>query len=221
MNISSIKIWFDWGTNYTDKTPTYNASVPYALGSYVQHVFTVSFDLPDNTVASNLVTHSYVIYVEDVNATGSMIHYSTSGGEHFAVFSSAQADAWTIWKELNQYDSLPTPVFLTSQAKQQYMQAKIATNLGDAAYGDGDFSGAADNYQNATSLIKSAYQSESDKTLQFENALLGVTQGAVNMLNMVGIGYTLFGIGFFFMGIGVLVYLVRKSGTKGQAPPPQ
>jgi hypothetical protein len=219
MNVSSIKIWFDWGTNYTDNNPTYNASSPQAIGENLLHVFTVSFDLPDNTIASNLVTHDYVIYVEDVNASGSVIHYYSWFGSNFAVFSSAQADAWNLLKQMDQYDFHPT--FLTSQAKQQLLQAQIALNLGDTAYGDGDFNGAVSYYTNASGLIQSAYSSEYDKSLQFENALLGMAQGAVNMLNMMGIGYTLFGIGFFFMGIGVLVYLVRKSGSQRQqqAPP--
>jgi hypothetical protein len=217
MNISAIKIWFDWGTNYTDTSPTYNTSSPYAIGPGLLHVFTVSFNLPDNTIASNLVTHNYYIYVEDVNATGSVIHYYSRSGSNFAVFSSAQTDAWNLLKQTDQYDFHPT--FTTSQAKQQLLQAQIAQSLGNTAYQDGDFNGAVSYYTNASSLVKSAYSSEYDKSLQFENALLGIAQGAVNMLNMMGIGYTLFGIGFFFMGIGVLVYLVRKSGHKQQAPP--
>jgi hypothetical protein len=220
MNVSAIKIWFDWGVNYTDNNPTYNASSPVAIESGLLRVFAVSFDLPDNTVASNLVTHNYRIYVEDVNSTGGLIHHYTYYGSDFAVFSSAQANAWNLMKQIDQYNFYTT--FLTSQAKQQLLQAQIALNLGDAAYDDGDFGGAVSYYTNASSLIQNAYSSEYDKSLQFENALLGVTQGAVNMLNMMGIGYTLFGIGFFFMGIGVLVYLVRKSGQRQQqAPPPQ
>jgi hypothetical protein len=217
MNVSSIKIWFDWGTNYTDKNPTYNASSPYAIAPDLQHVFTISFDLPDNSIASNLVTHNYVIYVEDVNATGSVIHYYSQFGSNFAVFSSDQADCKNLLKQMNEYNF--NLVFMTSQAKQTLLQANIASDLGDSAYQNGDFGGAVGYYTNASSLIQKAYSNEYDKTLQFENALLGLAQSGVNMLNMIGIGYTLFGIGFFFMGIGVLVYLVRKSGAPKQPPP--
>jgi hypothetical protein len=35
---------------------------------------------------------------------------------------------------------------------------------------------------------------------------------------MMGVGYALFGIGFLFMGIGVVVYLVRKSGQPKAQP---
>ncbi len=221
MNISAIKIWFDWGVNYTDSNPTYNSTSPAVIGPGLLRVFTVSFTLPDNTVASNLVTHDYIIYVEDVNSTGGVIpHFSFEGftrsGSDFVVLSSAQADAWTMLKQIDEYDF--HPAFMTSQAKQQLLQAQIAESLGNMAYENGDFSGAASYYTNASSFIQNAYSDEFDKSLQFENALLGVANGAVNMLNMMGIGYTLFGIGFFFMGIGVLVYLVRKSGQK-QAPP--
>ncbi len=222
MNISAIKIWFDWGVNYTDNNPTFNSTSPAVIGPGLLRVFTVSFTLPDNSVASNLVTHDYTIYVEDVNTTGGVIpHFAFEGftrsGSDFAVLSSAQADAWNMLKQIDQYMNY-LPTFMTSQAKQQLLQARIAENLGNTAYDSGDFSGAASYYANASTYIQNAYSDEYDKTLQFENAFLGVANGAVNMLNMMGIGYTLFGIGFFFMGIGVLVYLVRKSGQK-QAPP--
>lgn len=218
-NISAIKVLFDWGINYTDPNANYNSTVPQMVGNQSSHVFTVTIGLPDNTVASNLMLHSWTIYVEYVNAAGVVINTETLTGVRFAVFSSAQAEAQNLLAQIDQYSF--NPPFLTSQAKQTLLQANLALHLGDTAYGKGDFTGAVSYYTNASSLIQSAYSSEYDKSLQFENALLGMAQGAVNMLNMMGIGYTLFGIGFFFMGIGVLVYLVRKSGgqRQQQAPP--
>ncbi len=217
MNVSNVTVEFDWGMNYSDPNAIYSRSSPWRISPDSSRVLLVTIPVESNTsIASNFVLHTYTIFVEYVNASGGVDSYDTTSGSGFAVLSSTQAQDITLQNQLGEYSLYPT--FLTSQAKEQLLQAQIAKNLGDAAYKNGDFSGASSYYTNASTLIQSAYSDEYDKTLQFENAFLGVANGAVNMLNMMGIGYTLFGIGFFFMGIGVLVYLVRKSGQK-QNPP--
>jgi len=223
MNISAIKVWFDWGVNYTDSSlvSMFNESNPFVIKSGEAHVFTVNFDLPDTTVASNLVTHSFRIYVEDVNATSGSVRQLNSnpsvGGSGFAVFSDTQVQAITLERDISIYTAGMT-TFMTSKGRQLYQQAQFMKGQGDNAYTKGDFSGAVTYYENATSLFEAAWGNETGKISAFEDAFLNMINAGQNVLNMMGVGYALFGVGFLFMGIGVLVYLVRKSGQP-KAPP--
>jgi hypothetical protein len=61
--------------------------------------------------------------------------------------------------------------------------------------------------------IENAWSNETGTISGFETALKDLIASGHNVLSMVGWGYALFGIGFILVGIGVLVYLVRKFGT--------
>jgi hypothetical protein len=214
MNVSAVRIVFDWGrTNYTSDSSIFNATSPVEIPAGESRVLSVSFTLPDITVASNLVTHGYTIYVDDVNATHGLVDPASnwpSSGDHFVVYSSAQADAMTLTKGFDKYNW--NTVFFTSQARQMLMDANGFRDQGDDAYESGDFTGATNYYKNATTAIENAYGNETKVVTAFENALLTLANNGGNMLNMIGIGYALFGIGFLFIGIGAMVWLVRKSG---------
>jgi hypothetical protein len=107
---------------------------------------------------------------------------------------------------------------MTTKGRQLLQQAQFTKTQGDDAYGKGDFTGAVTFYENATSLYDAAWGNETGKTIAFEDAFLNLVNSGQNVLNMMGVGYALFGIGFLFMGIGVVVYLVRKSGQPKAQP---
>ena len=217
MNVSAVIVSFDWGKNYT--SAEVNSTNVFAIKPGEAHVFTVVFTVPDTTVASNLVMHNYKIYVDDVNATTGakklLYNNSPRSLSNFVVFSSTQADAKGTERELGNYDwSSTIPYyFLTGEAKELYILAKGAKTQGYNAYVKGDFVTAASRYQDALDKIEMAWANETAVYSGFETSLKALVDSGQGMLNMVGYGYTLFGIGFIFMGIGVLVYLVRKSGT--------
>lgn len=217
MNISTVGVKFDWGESYN--STEVNMTNVFPIKPSESHVFTVTFTVPDTTKASNLVTHTYEIYAEDVNATTGpkKLLYSNwpLSRSIFVVFSSTQASAKDLQRDLTKYPwgyTIPY-FFYTSKAKELYILANGAKTQGDNAYERGDFSGAVSHYQNALTNIENAWSNETGTISGFETALKDLIDSGQNVLNMVGWGYALFGIGFIFMGIGVLVYLVRKSGT--------
>lgn len=214
MNISTVGVRFDWGESYN--STEVNMTNVFPIKSGESHVFMVTFTVPSTTKASNLVTHNYEIYVEDVNATTGpkklLNNNSPWSGSNFVVFSGTQANAKELEQELDKYYWWGAP-FLTAEAKELYMLADGAKTQGTDAYKRGDFSGAVSHYQDALDNIESAWSNETDTISGFETALKDLIDSGQSVLNMVGWGYALFGIGFLLMGIGVLVYLVRKSGT--------
>ncbi len=213
MNVSAIKVWFDWGENFT--SAEVSETDIHQIDPGAAHVFKLTFTVPGITIANNLVTHSYRIYVEDVNAsTGPLRQLNSNSprsGSNFAVLSDAQAEFVSLERELQKYQ--PAAFLLTAKGRELVQQAYGSRTEGSNAYMRGDFSGAAIEYQNALTLLKHAISNETTTISGFENAFMSLVNGAQNALNMMGYGYTLFGIGFLLMGIGALVYLARKSGT--------
>lgn len=217
MNISTVGVRFDWGESYNSTEVSMTS--PFPIESGESHVFTVTFTVPATTKATNLATHTYEVYAEDVNTTMGpkklLNNNSPWYGSNFVVFSSTQTNAKDLQRELTKYAwGYTIPSFLyTSEAKELYILANGAKTQADNAYKRGDFSGAVSYYQSALNNIENAWSNETGTISGFETALKDLIDSGHNVLSMVGWGYALFGIGFILMGIGVLVYLVRKSGT--------
>jgi len=217
MNISAVKVWFDWGINYTSTEA--DITNVYAMPTGTSHLFTVTFTVPDTTIASNLVKHSYRIYVEDVNATtGSKKKLNSNSplsSSDFAVLSNTQATAIETNRELDKYSGYY--LFMTAKARELSLMASGARTLGNNAYQRGDFSGAAANYEQALEFYQYAWSNETDSVSGFEQALKDLMTSGQGALNMVGLGYITFGIGWVFIGIGVIIYAIRKP--KASAAP--
>ena len=216
----TVTVQMDWETgNWTSKT-----EVPEGLS----HVFKVGISIPSTATASNLVTHSYWITIE-YNRTGTV----TSEGPHsppsyglkpFAVYSTDQADARLLREKVETWlNAYTAPTFyMPSEARKLWIEARVEKSMGDDAYDNyGNFADAKTQYNNASDLIERALTSEVDKTQSFEDALLNLIDSAGSYLSMQGWGFIVigigFGIGFLLMGIGVVVYLVRKSGAPAKA----
>ena len=94
LNVSAVKVGFDWGVNYSSSECSIDN--PFGIASSQAHIFTINFTVPSALFASNLVTHGYTIYVESVNSTTGPKRIVTSwtmNGNAFAVFSTDQAAA--------------------------------------------------------------------------------------------------------------------------------
>ena len=217
VNVSAVKVGFDWGINYSS-TECSEAS-PVQMQWHESRVFTIAFTVPGTNVASNLVTHIYTIYVEHVNSTTGpkrIVDTWTEDGSSFAVYSADQAETQKVYQELEAWrDAYTTPIYMPSEAKELWIKATVEENMADDAYEYGNFADAKTHYGNALNFTKEALTSEVDKTSSFEDALLDLIDSAGSYLSMQGWGFIVigigFGIGFLLMGIGVIVYLVRKS----------
>jgi hypothetical protein len=141
------------------------------------------------------------------------VNYWSQSGSGFAIFSADQADAKTAVEQLNAYPSMSLP-FFTAGARELLTESAIARSMGDTEYGAGNFDSAKTNYQNALNLLQNAYSNETKRWGSFEDALQGLISGTQSLVVNQGYAWLLFGVAFLLMGIGAIVYLVRKSGTK-------
>jgi len=227
-NVSAVKVGFDWGINYTSTECSEDS--PVQIQNLKSRVFTVTFTVPATTVASNMMTHTYTIYVEHVNSTtgpkgivGTWTWTLTSA-PWFVVYSANQADAQLLLKEWTTWNNAyTTPLFglMPTEARKLWIQSSAEKSMGDTAYTNGDFTEAKTHYSNALNFTKEALTSEVDKSSSFEDSLLSLIDSAGSYLSMQGMGFIVigigFGIGFLLMGIGVVIYLVRKSGAPAKA----
>jgi hypothetical protein len=211
MNVSAVKVWFDWGQNYS--STEVNITQKYAIDSGLSHVFSVVFTVPDISIATNLALHNYRIYVEDVNATNGQLNTNSVWNDNnFAVLSAEQATAINTETELDKYDTSAS-MFITAQGRQLRMLADGTWTEAGNQYEKGDFTTAANTYQDALALMQNAWGNETQVWNDFQNGFEGIVTGIPSMLTMIGIGYAVFGLGFFFMGIGVIVWAARKPKT--------
>jgi len=221
LNVSTVKVGFDWGVNYTSSECS--ADNPFGIASSQSHVFTTNFTVPSALFASNLVTHSYTIYVESVNSTTGpkgIVTSWTMNGNGFAVFSTDQAAAHEYEQEVDAYpttnfNGIP---FLTANARQLLQESNVAKTLATNSYARGDFSKAATYYKNSLTSIQQAWSNETSKWSTFEDAIADILHGGGNLLTMQGYAWLIFAVAFLIMSIGVLIYLARK---KPPLPPPK
>lgn len=215
INVSAVKVDFDWGQNYT--SAECNLTNPFVIPQGQSHLFTITFTVPSVLVASNYVLHGYTAYVEQVNSTSApqqlVLPTWTQSGTGFAVFSSDQADAFTYREQINAYPSTTTIgglPFLTAQARELIVQSSVAKTLADNYYIQGDFSDAKQYYGKSLNYLQDAFSNETQQWTSIENSLTNLINDGGNLLMFQGYAWLLFGFGFLLMGIGVLIYLARK-----------
>ncbi|MDH7563647.1 MAG: hypothetical protein QHH24_02010 [Candidatus Bathyarchaeota archaeon] len=211
MNISGIKIRFDWGINYSSTEVSTDAPFPIAPG--MSHVFTLSFTVPDLTTASNVVKHTFRIFIEDVNSTTGPKRQLNSNsyvdGSDFAVLSSTQTACVETKKEIAKYSGYY--YFITAKARELSIMAAGAKSFGDNEYLKGNFGDAAAAYDDSLGFYQDAVANETDSISGFEKAFKDILNSSVGAISMAGWGYLLFGLGWVFIGIGIIIYSMKKT----------
>ena len=213
INVSAVKVGFDWGVNYTSGECSIDN--PFSVSSQQSHVFTINLTVPSASLASNVVVHSYTVYVEQVNSTSGnkrIVDTWTQSGFGFVVFSTDQADAYNYRKQVEIY---PSSVYygipiITAKGRELVLKSNVAKSMGSDAYTRGDFSKAKVYYKDSLDYIEQAWSNETDKWSTFENSLVDLLKGGGNLLTFQGYAWLLFGIGFLIISIGALIYLSRK-----------
>lgn len=100
----------------------------------------------------------------------------------FAVYSADQANARQLKQE---YGNLyrPTSFIPSAEGSQLLVEADAQEALGDTAYANGDFSGAATYYQNAIDKMTAAIAADTGVNSTIEDALTGLGTGAAAWLD--------------------------------------
>jgi hypothetical protein len=216
INVSAVKVGFDWGVNYTSSGCSIDN--PFSVSAHQSQVFTINFTVPSASIASNLIVHSYTVYVEHVNSTAGnkrIVDTWTQGGSGFVVFSADQADAYNYKKQVETYPSYTSSYYsipiITAKGRELMLKSNVARSMGSDAYMRGDFSKAKQYYKDSLDSIQQAWSNETEKWSTFENSIADLLRGGGNLLTFQGYAWLLFGIGFLFISIGALVYLLRKG----------
>lgn len=205
----SVKVKMDWAAaNAT--------SADYMIKDGDSYTFEVQITIPSNV--SNLYTHTYTIYSLYRFGPGndwSLDDVDSNSG--FVVYSPDQSAANSLIMELNAYPSYSFAPFLSSaKARELMTNASLESNLGDQSYARADFTGARTHYQNALDNTEEAFTADTDYLSNFETAVVGLVSAGQTFLSFQGWAFFVAAIGFLLMGVGVIVYLVRRS--KPSAP---
>ncbi len=195
VNVTKVTVSFDWGVNYT------SIGVPSIINPGVLRTFTITFTVPPTATATNLVIHSYNIFVEFKNVPSTGMRARTVSGSNFVVYSTDQASTMKYMQRLGG----PTgsgyvfSTFHTSQASALAAQAASEANLGQSLYSSGDFANAKVHLANANNLLGNATSIEQSKSAALDLSIITAGYGSL----LLGIGATLF-------GIAALLYLVQR-----------
>jgi len=184
LNVSAVKVLLDWGINYSSTEAS--QSSPHVIpktssGLTYYYTFTIVFEVPAITTASNLFRHYWWVLVEEVNATTApqavTLHDKYSGSQDFTVYSSDQVTAQSSRIE---YDRLYTTFSPTSKtALELKRNAEVEYNAAVDSYKSGDFSGAKTHYGAALTLLKSARSTEETYQTTVQNNAVELTEAQI------------------------------------------
>jgi len=229
VNVSAVKVGFDWNENYTSTQASMDS--PVVMQHSEIRVFTVSFTLPNTTVASNLYLHGYTVYVEHVNSTtgakrivGTWVGHSYDEDYYFAVYSHDQAAARRASQIISGFATMPK--FNTTKAKLLWGRADNETNTAESLYNRGDFAGASERYEAALSLMRQAFQYEESRDVNFDAAELALLDAQVkqieawaNYANGLSNLWTLLGVAAVLIAIGYIVKALAALRKAAVRPP--
>jgi hypothetical protein len=230
-----IAVWFEWNKFY-------NTTLDVTIKHGDTYLFTINGTTEQTTIASNLFLHSYKVYVEyEINylKDGAAVTERRTWGPlsygGFAVLSQDQYDAEQASKNYEDLkNAVSTYVDDYAESNNLFIQAKMKARMAETAYTGGDFSGALEHYNNASSLLEQAFAVYTSKDTAYEKADLDMEQAQVNavqanatarlieanglatamMINAAGFAF--FGLGFIFFGLAA-IYYARRPRT----PPPE
>jgi hypothetical protein len=169
ITVTAVKVWFDWNINYS------STEVPYVMQLYDYHNFMINFTVPSTDVASNMMRHMYMIYVEFSYDTYKS-YWSYYPYESFAVYSVDQADVLDLYTKYQAYyNAYPSYYFTSVEARLLAGQATVEAYTGRTYYMRGDFVGAKTQYQTALDLYGQAIAAEREWGTTYQEAQLNVT----------------------------------------------
>jgi tetratricopeptide (TPR) repeat protein len=164
LNVSAVKVLMDWNMNYS--AAECSETVPVAIPAYGYHTFTIEFQVPPTSVASNLHWHRAIIFVEEVNATSGPYEVSSHDmwylGEEFIVFSTVQKEIITLYDEADMIFDIYGwwPYFSDVEADNLWESGRMYYELAEEFHTYGQFDEALTHYETALDLFYQAIDAE-------------------------------------------------------------
>jgi hypothetical protein len=243
VNISAVRMYFDWGKNYTYSFSPINQIMPGAT-----QTFTLYNATPPITEAPELWTHYYEARIDFVNNTVAPYQvigsYQVAYGYNFAVLSANHRECLILWHKLDNVNwyypmsELPaatsTAIYGPTEITKVYIlfeKAYMEFQYGEAILEAGVFGEAKTHLTNADTMYGQALDTWDERGTAMEDADLNNTIAQTNMYNaeadatrktgdaalVNAYGTLLFGLGWVFIGLGAVIYGMKKPKA---APPP-
>jgi hypothetical protein len=221
LNISALKVWMDWGINYTsDMTSMID---PYVIPWDETRVIPIEFEVPGPNIVSNNALYGYTIILEYVNATTEPKRIigsdSIFAGLDFVVYSSDQVEAQKTMIIVDEmFDTTDPDDFNSTKARISWIKAQNETFIAETSYIRGDFGDARTHYNQAMVMINDAFDAEQAKGGGFDDAQVDLLKaqaesmrasasyfaGLSNMWTLIGVAAVLFALGYIVRGLGAL-----------------
>lgn len=201
----TVKVKMDWAADNATTVEDYK--IQYGQS----HVFEVSISIPET--ASERYRHVYTIYPVYREAPGDDRKSDRSETySDLVIYTPEQSEANSKKNELDAYPYwYYTPVLSSSKAREQMINASLNERMGDQSYATGDFAGALDYYKAALDSTNEAYASDTEYLSSFEVTLVQLIAAGTSYLTFQGWAFFVASLGFLLIGIGVIVYLMRRS----------
>jgi len=234
INVSAIRVYFSWGKNYT-----YTFGTPMSVETGVTKVFNVYNTTPSalglSAEAPELLgPYWYQIYIHHLNSTTAPLQELEpiyfAYGEYFVALSQDHLDCLNYWSQYWMF--IEGPMLMQLQMTTSYIpfdtnitevqvlltQAFFEFSQGYQIYVTGVFSLAAEHLMNGDDLVNTALDvwnergtAMEDASLDFQNAQTNYYNGLGDSSRINAYGWLLFGLGWMFIGIGLIIYAARKS----------
>lgn len=202
-----VRVKIDWADDNVTSTE-------HKISKGKSHNFEIEIVIPDT--ASNRYIHTYTIYSEYRFAPGDpWTHDDDERHINLVVYSPEQSEANSLKEKLDAYPPYyyysQIPLLSSSKFRELMINASLHKSNGAKSYARGDFAGARDHYKLALNYTIEAYASDTEYLSSLEVALVGIINAGESYLSFQGWAFFVASLGFLLMGIGVIVYLVRRS----------
>jgi hypothetical protein len=223
INVSAIRVYFDWGKNYT-----HAFSPPIQIMPEAVYVFNIGNTTPTVAETPELWTHYYWVYMHHVNSTTGptsepWIMSSVASGDNFAVLSEDHFECLNLYTKYGtmfdgfsamQVSDFPTDI---TAAQINFTMAQMEFEQGSEVFSAGMFGSARTHLQRGDTYFNSAMNAWATRGTAIEDAALANTKSETNYNNSLAssalvnaYGWLLFGLGWTFIGLGVIIYGMKK-----------
>lgn len=201
-----VIVQMSWASANVTATPS-----EYQILEDESYIFEAAINIPSSV--SNLYKHSYTITSQWKIAPGdNWIIDDIETFNDFAVYSSEQTQINTVKLTLEAYPSLSPIPFLTSpKARELMINATVNQNLGEQSYSRANFTDALSHYNKALTATEDAFTADTEYATSLGDSLVAVMNSGQTYLSMQGYAFIIAAIGFLLIGVGAIVYLIRRS----------